>query len=332
MQLAANIACKPRLAELDMIKGFLVLLMVVYHSINYTIQLHLSYRYLSFLPLSFILITGFLLSTVYFHRVGEKRLAQRLLFRGVRLLVLFTLLNIMAQYVRSPVYGQSVGVTSFFHNWWQIYFTGGSQLAAFDVLLPIAYLLLVAPLLLDAAHRAKLFLPLASGISLVICALSDFQGVSSANFSFMIAGMLGMLTGQLFPDLSKLGRFLPLTILLYSLYFPLGVARGWLFIVQVLGGFIALALIGAASVRAGSSGWWKQRLIRIGQYSLISYITQIALLQILSRFIGRPQLISLDALLLFSATLLFTVVAAEALKWLRERSVSIDTAYKVVFG
>ena len=35
---------KPRLAYLDMTKGILVVLMVVYHSLNYTNQYHLGFR------------------------------------------------------------------------------------------------------------------------------------------------------------------------------------------------------------------------------------------------------------------------------------------------
>ena len=41
---------KPRLAYLDMTKGILVLLMVIYHSLNYTNQYQLAFRYLSFCP------------------------------------------------------------------------------------------------------------------------------------------------------------------------------------------------------------------------------------------------------------------------------------------
>src|SRR5688572_18341589 len=113
----------PRLVFLDVTKGILVILMVVYHSLNYTNQYHLGFRYLSFLPPSFILITGFLLSTVYAPRyeAGDRRLRIRLLIRGAKLVALFTVLNIAAQFVRSPAYGQSVGLTEFFRNWYAVY-------------------------------------------------------------------------------------------------------------------------------------------------------------------------------------------------------------------
>jgi len=126
---------KPRLTYLDLTKGFLVLLMVVYHSLNYTRQYQLAFLYLSFLPSSFILITGFLLSRVYAPRYvpGDRSLMIRLFLRGFRLLLLFTGLNLIAQFVRSPAYGHSVGVAAFFQNWSDIYLFGSSRLAAFDV-------------------------------------------------------------------------------------------------------------------------------------------------------------------------------------------------------
>src|SRR5688572_13891663 len=89
-----GISTPPRLAFLDITKGILVVLMVVYHSLNYTNQYHLGFRYLSFLPPCFILITGFLLSTVYARRyeAGDRRLVGRLVVRGVKLFTLFTCL------------------------------------------------------------------------------------------------------------------------------------------------------------------------------------------------------------------------------------------------
>ena len=325
---------RPRLAYLDITKGILVVLMVVYHSLNYTNQYHLAFRYLSFLPSSFILITGFLLSTVYFprYRDGDRQLTPRLILRGVRLLILFTLLNVAAQYVRSPVYGKPVGIMAFADNWETIYLFGGGLIAAFEVLLPIAYLLLLAPALIAIASRRKWFLPVLAAGLVTGCSILDYRGESLVNLSFLSIGVVGMLVGRLCPDLSGLGRYLWVTLPIYVAYFPVGVAFGSLFIVQVTGALAGLALICVTSVRMGAAGWCQQRLIRLGQYSLVAYIVQIAILQGLSRIMGRPDPISAGSLSLFLITLVSMSLIIEMTEWCRRRSTGIDRAYKSIFA
>src|SRR5438067_11789214 len=92
---------RPRIDALDMTKGVLVMAMVVYHSFNYSTDYTLGFNYLPFLPPSFILITGFLISRLYFtpEAARDSRVYGRLFFRGCRLLVLFTLLNLLTQLV-----------------------------------------------------------------------------------------------------------------------------------------------------------------------------------------------------------------------------------------
>ena len=82
-----------------MTKGVLVVAMVIYHSFNYSTDYTLGFKYLPFLPPSFILITGFLISRLYFKPEVARDLTAhgRLLLRGFRLLLLFTLLNVATQ-------------------------------------------------------------------------------------------------------------------------------------------------------------------------------------------------------------------------------------------
>src|SRR5258708_7126061 len=78
---------------LDITKGILVVIMVLYHWINYFVTLNWDvYRYLRFITPSFILITGFVLSNVYLRKylATDLRLHRRLLGRGLKLLLLFT--------------------------------------------------------------------------------------------------------------------------------------------------------------------------------------------------------------------------------------------------
>jgi hypothetical protein len=310
--------------------------MVVYHSLNYTNQYHLAFRYLSFLPPSFILITGFLISIVYYPRYksGDTSLWARLLARGSKLLLIFTALNIVAQYVRSPAYGQSqsIGVDRFFQQWHEIFVIGAAQTAAFEVLLPIAYLLLLAPALLWLAHQHVLLLPGLTVTLVGTCAFLSSRGMSLPNLYLMSAGFVGMMVGLLLPRAEMLGRPLVIALAAYAAYFPLSLSKGHVYLIQLAGASIALVLICSVSLRLGNVGRWQQLLIRNGQYSLFSYILQIGVLQIISRFIGRPDPVSLESAFLLTITLAIMLAAVEFTVWARQRSFVANKLYVAVFA
>src|SRR5262249_6648637 len=79
-------------------------------------------------------------------------------------------------------------------------------------------------------------------------------------------------------------------------------------------------------------GWIFKRMEILGQYSLVAYIVQIGVLQVLVRFLHRPDPMSLTFLALFGGTLFFTVMSAEILHWMRPRLSWADGAYKTVFA
>jgi len=329
-------SARPRLAFLDLAKGILVILMVVYHSLNYTNEYHLAFRYLSFLPPSFILVTGFLVAIVYYPRYarGDTSVTGRLITRGLKLLALFIALNVAAQFVRSPAYGQSLstGVPAFFAGWRDVLLRGSGPSVAFEVLLPISYLLLLAPALLWLAHRHVAALPALTVLVVGTGAVMDFQGAANANFNLLSAGLVGMVAGRFLPQADLIGRPLLLAIVGYAVYFPVSLARGYVYLVQLSGACVALLLICCISLRLGERGWFQRFLIREGQYSLLAYIVQIAVLQVLSRLLGRPDPLSAGSLALFAVTLFVMVFVNEATEWLRQRAQPVDKLYRAVFA
>ncbi|MGH2568956.1 MAG: hypothetical protein ACRDGA_11505, partial [Bacteroidota bacterium] len=99
-----------------------------------------------------------------------------------------------------------------------------------------------------------------------------------------------------------------------------------------LGSCAALAVLCAFSVRISDSGWYSQRLVRIGQYSLLSYIIQIGVLQMFSRAVGRPDPLSFEALFLFTGTLITMILIVECTEWVRNQSSEADKFYRAVFA
>src|SRR6185436_19807687 len=121
---------------LDFTKGALVLIMVLYHWLNYFVTLQWDvYRYLRFLTPSFILITGFIVSSVYLRkRNNDAALYRRLWVRGAKLLLLFTALNVAVSAATTQNYnGAPLGVTAFTSNLYGVYVRGDGR-AAFDIL------------------------------------------------------------------------------------------------------------------------------------------------------------------------------------------------------
>jgi hypothetical protein len=320
----------PRVVALDMTKGVLVVLMVVYHSINYTTQPYLAFQYIGFLPPSFILIAGFLITNIYSARysVYDSRPYKRLLLRGAKLLALFTALNVVAHAVRG-----SAGVGLYIEHWFEVYVLGSGRLAAFEVLLPISYLLLLAPLFIMADHLHRLVVPSITIAFLLLCTVLDSRGNSLANLNLLSAGIVGMLLGRApIKDLDFLGRRFSITALVYLIYFALCFTVGQSYLVQLFGACAALALIYSSCVNIGETGWSQARLVRLGRYSLVSYIVQIGILQVLARLIGRPDLWSLGFLTLFFGALILMTIIVEAIEWARTRSFGVETVYKAVFA
>src|SRR5271168_2859500 len=108
---ATTSAPKPqRISALDFTKGALVLIMVLYHWINYFIGPQWEYyEYLRFLTPSFIFITGFMISNVYLSKysAADSRLSKRLFTRGLKLMAVFLALNLSRIFI-VPVLGTGV--------------------------------------------------------------------------------------------------------------------------------------------------------------------------------------------------------------------------------
>lgn len=98
------LAKKPsRIYALDFTKGALVLIMVLYHWLNYFVTSNGTvYKYLRFLTPSFIFISGFLISHVYLskYRTSGLKVPRRLLVRGFKLLAIVFCLNMALSLLR----------------------------------------------------------------------------------------------------------------------------------------------------------------------------------------------------------------------------------------
>src|SRR5882762_8390224 len=136
-----------RIPALDFTKGALVLIMVLYHWINYFYGAH-DNRYLRFLTPSFIFISGFIISNVYLSKYGisDPQLSKRLIQRGLKILGVFLLLNLSRNFIE-PGRPQNLALSTdgWIRSIFDIYVlgsgVGGGQekAVAFFILIPISY-------------------------------------------------------------------------------------------------------------------------------------------------------------------------------------------------
>jgi hypothetical protein len=325
-----------RITALDFTKGALVCFMVVYHSLNYSAYNDLAFQYFSFLPPSFICITGFLLTNHYmpkYDSLGWKVLG-RLISRGAKLVLIFILLNIGTKLTSA---GHSISgegsLGSYFSAWRQIFVEGNGRLVAFEVLLPIGYLLMLSPGLFWLQSISSWSVPGISVVLFLLCVLMEVKGISSTNLELLSAGVIGMSAGL--ASLERVNavanRWL-LLILLYAIYRFTSQFFAYSYVMQILGVCLSLLLIYAAGRYCGATGLWQREIILFGKYSLLAYIAQIAVLQVVTRFLIHrgTQWIGLAGL--FLITLLITLLIVHVVGWMRRKQPLADQAYKLVFN
>lgn len=328
---------------LDFVKGILVLFMVFYHWLNYFVGLEGQYyNYLRFLTPSFIFITGFVISQIHFEKYGRgsAQLSSRLMVRGLKLLGVFVALNILmglavpGSLVRSSFAGISLPAFLF-----SVFVSGnvvayaGQKTAAFTILVPIAYLLIVSAGLNLLCGRVKYVFHYACGVLLLEILLLGAHGMHSFNLGLLMIGVLGVVLGY--------ARREQVAALVSHRYVLCGIYGVYLVVitiwdvtspVQILGAVLTTTLIYVAGKSGGEPGTIRGSAILLGKYSLFGYVFQIAILQVLRRiswFHEHGVIVLVFSLLLGFA---LTVGAVEILDWARVKSRMVNRSYQLVFA
>jgi hypothetical protein len=223
---------------------------------------------------------------------------------------------------------------SFFADWWHIYVTGNAPGIAFEVLLPIAYVLLIAPALLHlaAGRRRPLYL-LTEGLFL-LCVGLNVSAVPFATLYFIVAGMIGMSCAAYgmhwVDDPARSAGWIIGAAALYAAVVTLGWDN---YPAQILVTVTCLLGIYLAARRSTATHWLSRQVVLLGQYSLLAYIIQIVILQA-SKWLIQLAPVSLTAQSIF--LLILVTVATWLSIWLvdraRTRSRAVDNTYRLIFA
>lgn len=326
-----------RIPALDFTKGALVLIMVLYHWINYFCGGQ-DQRYLRFLTPSFIFISGFIVSSVYMSKYGtsDLQLPKRLIERGLKILGVFVVLNVTRNFF---VLGRSQEQASSNRSLLDIYLLGNgvgggqAKAVAFSILVPISYLLMLSALLLVVSRFYRYTFHVVCLLFLLGVVVSNYEGVELPNLQLLAIGLLGVIAGYL--PIEKVNAFVRHPYLLAAAYLAyLGAISVWnvIYPLQIIGVYLSLMILYLLGQKSGEPGKVRGIIVLLGKYSLLGYISQIAILQLLR--LGLNHIDSEVFVLGLSFVLAFalTIISVEVVNRTRAESTTMDRLYRAVFA
>jgi len=317
-----------------------VLFMVLYHWLNYFVGPQGQYySYLRFLTPSFIFISGFMISRIHLsrHENSGRHLAKRLTVRGFKLLALVFLLNAIVSFSPARFAAHHSDLASL-RNICRVFIvanptaSAGQKSVAFSMLVPIAYLLILSAGLVILTKRQRQAFRYALFVLIVAVMLSYAYGMVSSYLDLLMIGVLGVVIG--FAEQRQMAFVLGhpyVLMVLYCCYLAAITIWDVTLPLQVISVLLTTALLYiAGSGRAPGAAW--RRTVLLGKYSLLGYISQIAILQGLRRmsWLSHNGVGVLLASLLLG--MLLTVMVVETVDFARRRSTLADGLYRLVFA
>ena len=206
---------------LDFTRGMLLLTMFLLHCVDEFAPLSFFAKSMRFVSGSFIFVVGFIISNIYIkkYNIYESKIYRRLFSRGLNLLLIFTVLNIAMTFVLSHSYdGRELNISTLINNIVPIYVVGIKEIISFDILLPIAYVLLAMSLLLFVSRgRFRLVAIITAIVLFVYCSIVYFNKSIYYNFGALTIGFFGVAFGfmRIESIRNKLMKYIYVVIILY---------------------------------------------------------------------------------------------------------------------
>ena len=258
---------------------------------------------------------------------------QRLLIRSVKLIILFTLLNTCVHLLVKKNYnGVDFALKYFYGNLYEVFIWGSKSIAAFEILLPIAYTLAVGGILVFLV-RSKALL---GAVVCIVFVLSFSVEDLPFNLKFLNLGLGGVIYGCLRQEGLNEN-----TKRLLALITGAVVAAYMTTVTVIDQDNLVIYFVGVCSVvqcismaaEKGIHGYGLAPVLKLfGKYSLLSYLLQILFLQCLIRLIGREAsgIVSITAAILSTNIFLYFILSGVSL--LRGRYQLVRVAYQMAFA
>lgn len=332
--IAQRVQAPGRLVGLDFAKGTLVLIMVLYHWMNYFVSADGTvYKYLRFLTPSFIFITGFLIAQVYLgtERARSSSVPKRLLVRAAKLLAIVLILNLATNATHVSISDITFPAlrTTILGS------VAGSVPVVFSILFPIAYLLLLSSGLLVVSRWYSGSFHVASVLSMGLAYSLDLTGTGGRGgyLQLLSIGLFGASLGHV--SIGRLNRIVDHRfglLLFYLGYLAVITYWGDGYLVQVAGVCATLAIIYWIGNTDPGSNKVRQTIVLLGRYSLFGYIIQILILQLFRRGLYPLRSGIGMSLLTFLACIASTILSIQLIDYLKKRSSAMNRLYTAVFS
>ncbi len=319
---------------LDLVKGILVIVMVIYHIMNYfSTAGDEEFGYVRFVTGAFIFISGYIIAVFYEERLRTDRAgtSARLITRGIKLLMIFTALNIIISVtgIGNP-YKVHMGLYRFFYSVPDIYIFATPKMASFQILLPISYLLILSPIILIRTVYLKytfiIFMILLAGV----CDL--FHG--NLILDCGTPGLVGILAGTFINECEKQYMIRNKIVLACSIFVIVCLMSYFSrnYITYIMSIIILVKLLYDLSNILNLTNRITLSVISFGQYSLLCYIIQIIFLQGLLRVLGNQRWeFGYELVSIFCITNVFLITFCMLLSFCRSYYRVIDTTYRFIF-
>jgi OpgC protein len=324
--------------NLDFVKGFLVVVMALYHAMNYFAVVPSEvYGYLRFANGSFVFMAGYAVA-LFYTRSAATQSSIRLVTRGAKLLALFTALNVALSAFSITNYRQvTFGLADYLNQLGSIYGSGDAPQIAFRILVPIAYVLMLSGLFLLSAGWQKMLIALTFSAALLH---SAFASSLPPNVFFMLTGLMGLALGLLlktptFEVLAMRPRALAVMVSVVG-FVALASVMNTLssnVLAYSVGLGLMLALVYGMAKGCNPNAALYSATVLLGSYSLVAYVGQIGYLFLLHRAVrGLGLAPGLALAFAFLSTCVFLWVGCKGLEALRQRSRLVEQTYRMVFA
>ncbi len=246
-------------------------------------------------------------------------------------MLLFTVLNLGVAWIEpARPSGRLAGLAAFIEAFPASYLTG--QHTSFLVLLPISYTLLLAALFVRVRALFHFQSWVMAGFLFAIASSLVLSGFDSPILQLIGAGLLGLTFGSaLGRRLHALHRAWSWLGLGYVLHLYALTVWGVPYALQLVSVCLNLALLYflGSRMQSGTSG----RVISLlGRYTLLGYIAQIAVLQLLAAASRAIDLGLAESSVALAVTLVFTVGGIVVVDLWRRSSRLVDSVYRSILA
>jgi hypothetical protein len=273
------------------------------------------------------------------YATADLRVSRRLITRGLKLLAIFIVLNLARDMV-VPTLGSGIAIRDLISPQILVAFfvfgnlpAAGPKLVSFSILVPISYLLIVSGALIPLYRRNRYSFHIACIVLLLASVILGYADARNYNLEFVAIGMLGVLTG--FAPLGRidtLGKHPYALTIAYLLYLVAITIWNVPFLLLIVAVLLNLCIIYLLAARWNETSAVRNKVILLGKYSLFGYLSQVAILQFLSKAYQHLDLGVARLPSSFVAAAVLTILAVEFVDRARARSRVAAHLYKAIFA